>query len=46
MAQFLMAYEWLIRLVAFFGVFVVMALWELGLPRRQLTVGRLGRWPC
>src|SRR2546421_1421309 len=45
MAQFLMAYEWLIRLVAFFGVFVVMALWELGLPRRQPTVGRLGRWP-
>jgi len=26
-------------------VFVVMALWELGLPRRELTVGRLGRWP-
>jgi sterol desaturase/sphingolipid hydroxylase (fatty acid hydroxylase superfamily) len=45
MAGSFIAYEWMIRLAVFSGVFVVMALWELGLPRRQLTVGRLGRWP-
>ena len=45
MAQSLMVYEWAVRLAVFAGVFVAMALWELGLPRRQLTVGRLGRWP-
>src|SRR5205085_3774859 len=45
MAGSFMAYEWAIRLAAFSGVFVVMALWELGLPRRRLTVGRRGRWP-
>jgi sterol desaturase/sphingolipid hydroxylase (fatty acid hydroxylase superfamily) len=33
-----------VRLGFFFGVFAVMALWELTAPRRQLTVGKTGRW--
>ena len=45
MAQSLITYEWAIRLAGFAGVFVVMALWELGLPRRRLTVDRRLRWP-
>ena len=34
-----------IRLVAFCGIFAVMALWELIGPRRKQTVGRTWRWP-
>lgn len=45
MAEAFIAYEWAIRLVGFAGVFVAMALWEVGLPRRKLTVGRRRRWP-
>ncbi len=45
MAETLIANEWAIRLAAFAAVLVVMALWELRLPRRQLTVGRSRRWP-
>jgi sterol desaturase/sphingolipid hydroxylase (fatty acid hydroxylase superfamily) len=41
----LFAPEWAIRLAAFAGVFAVMALWELWLPRRPLSVGRRPRWP-
>jgi sterol desaturase/sphingolipid hydroxylase (fatty acid hydroxylase superfamily) len=41
---FLLAYEIYIRLGSFFGVFFVMALWELVAPRRQLIVPKLLRW--
>jgi sterol desaturase/sphingolipid hydroxylase (fatty acid hydroxylase superfamily) len=39
------AYEPFIRLGAFGGVFVVMAIWELVGPRRQQAIGRGWRWP-
>ena len=34
-----------IRLGAFFGVFVMMALWEVAAPRRQRSYSRALRWP-
>ena len=34
-----------VRLGAFLGVFVVMALWEVIAPRRPLALGRSWRWP-
>src|SRR2546423_15551135 len=45
MRDALSAYEPLIRLGAFAGVFVVMAGWEVLTPRRPQTVGRNWRWP-
>lgn len=39
------SYEPLIRLGAFGGVFIAMALWELFGPRRRQVIGRLARWP-
>jgi sterol desaturase/sphingolipid hydroxylase (fatty acid hydroxylase superfamily) len=33
-----------IRLGFFFGVFLLIALWELKAPRRRLTVPKAGRW--
>lgn len=39
------AYEPLIRLSAFGGVFALMAAWEILAPRRQQTAGRSRRWP-
>ena len=39
------ANEAAIRLGAFVGVFVAMALWEAAAPRRQRTYSRLMRWP-
>ena len=39
------AYEPYIRLGAFGGVFVVMAIWELIGPRRTQSIGRGWRWP-
>ncbi|MEW8000962.1 MAG: sterol desaturase family protein [Candidatus Thiodiazotropha endolucinida] len=33
-----------IRLIFFFGVFVIIALWEIHSPRRQLTVPKGARW--
>ena len=36
--------EPLIRLVAFFGVFILFATWETLAPRRQLTAAKLRRW--
>ena len=41
----LFAHERLVRLGAFGGVFVVMAIWELVSPRRPQTIGRTRRWP-
>ncbi|MEP3301767.1 MAG: sterol desaturase family protein, partial [Roseibium sp.] len=34
-----------VRLLAFSSIFLVMSLAELLLPRRDLSVGRLSRWP-
>jgi sterol desaturase/sphingolipid hydroxylase (fatty acid hydroxylase superfamily) len=39
-----LTHEPLIRLAAFFGVFALMATWELLAPRRALTVSRTVRW--
>jgi sterol desaturase/sphingolipid hydroxylase (fatty acid hydroxylase superfamily) len=41
----LFAYEPYIRLGAFAGVFIVMAVWEFVVPRRKQTIGRGWRWP-
>lgn len=45
MNEFLLAHEPTIRLGVFFGVFAVMAVWELFAPRRRPEFGRLARWP-
>ncbi len=45
MAPFLLAHEPAIRLGAFAGIFVVMALWEVLAPRRRQAIGRWRRWP-
>jgi sterol desaturase/sphingolipid hydroxylase (fatty acid hydroxylase superfamily) len=42
--EFIMANEVSIRLAFFFGVFAVMALWEVIAPKRALTVSKLVRW--
>jgi membrane associated rhomboid family serine protease len=45
MREPLFTYEPLIRVGAFGAVFVVMAVWELLMPRRPQTIGRNWRWP-
>ncbi|HEY8585683.1 MAG TPA: sterol desaturase family protein [Rhodanobacter sp.] len=45
MTSFLLAHEPAIRLAAFAGIFVVMALWEVLAPRREQVIGRWRRWP-
>jgi sterol desaturase/sphingolipid hydroxylase (fatty acid hydroxylase superfamily) len=40
-----LGYEPYIRLGAFGGVFLAMAIWELVGPRRHQTIGRHARWP-
>jgi sterol desaturase/sphingolipid hydroxylase (fatty acid hydroxylase superfamily) len=45
MPDVLFAYEPLIRLGTFAGVFVAMAVWELLTPRRPQAIGRNWRWP-
>ena len=42
--DFIMANEVTIRLGFFFGVFAVMAVWEVLAPKRELTVSKLVRW--
>ena len=39
------AYEPVIRLAAFAGVFIAMAVWEFIGPRRKQAIGRGRRWP-
>jgi len=41
---FLIEHEILIRLSFFFGVFVIMAFWEILAPRRKLIVSKIMRW--
>jgi sterol desaturase/sphingolipid hydroxylase (fatty acid hydroxylase superfamily) len=45
MHEALWGYEAVIRLTAFGGVFVALAIWELVGPRRRQTIGRSWRWP-
>jgi sterol desaturase/sphingolipid hydroxylase (fatty acid hydroxylase superfamily) len=42
--QWILAHEAAIRLGFFFGVFALMAAWELIAPRRALSVSKTGRW--
>ncbi len=44
MDNFIGSHESAIRLAAFFGVFAIMALWELAAPRRVLTQPKASRW--
>ena len=41
---YLIEHEILIRMSFFFGVFVIMALWELFAPRRKLIIPKIMRW--
>jgi sterol desaturase/sphingolipid hydroxylase (fatty acid hydroxylase superfamily) len=45
MSDAVLEYEPYIRLAAFCGVFALMAIWEVILPRRKQTIGRGWRWP-
>ena len=42
--EFVLVNEMVIRLGFFFGIFAVMAVWEVLAPRRALTVSRAVRW--
>ena len=42
--EFVLQNEPTIRLSFFFGIFAIMALWEIVAPRRALTVSKLMRW--
>jgi len=44
MQAFVLAHEPAIRLAAFLGIFVAMALWELAAPRRAPTASKPWRW--
>jgi sterol desaturase/sphingolipid hydroxylase (fatty acid hydroxylase superfamily) len=44
MMSWILSHELVVRLGAFFGVFVVMAVWEIVDARRQLRVAKGGRW--
>ena len=43
-SEFVMSHEVIIRLVFFFGVLLIMALWEFAAPRRRLTASKSLRW--
>jgi len=45
MPDILLSYEPQLRLLAFVGVFAIMATWEFLAPRRRRTIGRSARWP-
>ncbi len=45
MNEYMVMHEAVIRLLAFVGIFAVMALWEVLAPRRARTVSRRERWP-
>jgi sterol desaturase/sphingolipid hydroxylase (fatty acid hydroxylase superfamily) len=44
MAEFVLSHEPGIRFGFFFGILVLMALWEVVAPRRPLTVSKRSRW--
>ncbi len=43
-SKFVVSHKAAIRLGFFFGILLVMALWELAAPRRRLTVSKMLRW--
>lgn len=43
-SEWFLSNEALIRLSAYMSVFVIMALWEVALPRRRLTTSKSTRW--
>ncbi|MEP9410998.1 MAG: sterol desaturase family protein [Candidatus Brocadia sp.] len=43
-SEFVMKHEMAIRPVFFFGILLIMALWEFVAPRRKLTVSKTLRW--
>ena len=45
MVEAILANELGVRLGFFLAVFLIMALWELPMPRRKCEVSRWGRWP-
>jgi sterol desaturase/sphingolipid hydroxylase (fatty acid hydroxylase superfamily) len=45
MSELLLGNEPVIRLLAFAGIFAVMAAWEIAAPRRDQRIGRRTRWP-
>jgi len=45
MTETLLAAEPTLRLGAFLGIFVLMAVWELLAPRRDESISRWQRWP-
>jgi sterol desaturase/sphingolipid hydroxylase (fatty acid hydroxylase superfamily) len=45
MPDILLAYEPLVRLVVFAGIFAAMAAWEILAPRREQKLARGTRWP-
>jgi len=42
--QWLVENEASIRMSFFFGIFIIMAIWEISRPRRVLTVSKIARW--
>jgi len=44
MNEWLMQHEMSIRLSAFFGILILMGLWEILAPRRPLTISKTLRW--
>ena len=44
LSQWLMAHEPVVRMGFFFGMLIIIALWELVAPRRALTVSKAMRW--
>lgn len=44
MDRTLLAYEPLIRIICFFGMFILVAFWEVAAPRRQRAISRGLRW--
>lgn len=44
MTHWIVTHELLVRLIFFFGILAVMAVWEVAAPRRDLTVSKAVRW--
>jgi sterol desaturase/sphingolipid hydroxylase (fatty acid hydroxylase superfamily) len=42
--SFVLAHEPAFRLSAFFGIFAILAVWEVLAPRRALTIAKTARW--
>ena len=43
-SEFVMQHEPAIRLGFFFGILILMAVWEIAAPRRVLTISKTARW--